>query len=111
ERPGMQLEAARATPSGKVAIENGFAEVQIVAEPGYEAGATGHTGLGESRPVVRVRFSVGGTQFHAGAPGGAPGTPASVQKPISATAPKVPPIERPPVPARRIPAGVKVAIG
>ena len=33
----MQADAARATPSGKVALENGFQDVRVVTEPGYEA--------------------------------------------------------------------------
>lgn len=109
KNPGMQLAAASGTPSGKVATENGFTEVQIVSEPGYQVSqVTGHTGISESRPVVRVRFAAQGTPLPEGvhAPSTAPA--GAIERPPMTT---TLPIERPAIPARRIPTGVKAGIG
>jgi hypothetical protein len=126
QNPGMQVEAARATPSGKVAIENGFTQAQIVSEPGYQPSeVAGHTGISESRPVVRVRFAAQAGHVPDGVPGPAtpppalataptaPATapPAPLEKPPLTGAPPVSAIERPTVAPRRIPTGAKAAIG
>ena len=54
------IAAAKATPSGKIAIEHGFTDVEVAA-PGFEpqehldvAGKPGR----QARPVVRARFSL-----------------------------------------------------
>lgn len=110
KNPGMQVEAARGTPSGKVAQENGFTEVRIVSEPGYQPSEVpGHTGISESRPVVRVRFAVQGV--HDGIPVHGTAAPAPVENPPVRVAPPVSAIERPTVAPRRIPTGAKAAIG
>ncbi len=101
----MQADAARATPSGKVALGNGFMDVRVVTEPGYEPSqVTGPTKVKQSRPVVRVRFSVpAGTPVPAG--GGA-GGPRGTGKPgVSAGAEGAPRVALPPGEGGRVPRG------
>jgi hypothetical protein len=64
--PGTHVEAARATPSGKVAIEDGFTDVRIVSEPGYEISEGGPCPPGRDRghtrdvrPATRKRHVLG----------------------------------------------------
>ena len=89
ENPGSTIAAAKATPSGKIAIEHGFTDVEVTA-PGFEPhehlDVPGKPGR-QVRPVVRARFSL---------PASAP-APAKVGEPkiptetpaVSGTAPKV----------------------
>ncbi len=112
KNPGMQLEAARTTPSGKVAVENGFTDVSIVSEPGYQPSqVAGHTGVSESRPVVRVRFAVKGTPLAEGVPAPSTAPAGAIERPPVPTTATTLPIEGTAIPARRIPAGVKAGIG
>ena len=124
--PGMSLvDAARGTPSGQAAVENGFTEVST-PDVGYDPNQehlqskskTVPTHGGEVevnrprqvRPVVRVRFAVPGTTFPDAAPAGKT-SPTSKPSPTSTT-PTTKPTATVPAVGVKPPAGFgKFAVG